>query len=111
MDLCQPQLKTDLARCAKWENFIKLGTVGLLPGEKMEEEREDFRSGLFGLGGDLRGHQNDQYAQCTPEDARHAMKVVHLSIQCIAMRGQAAIQKKSSPRRCRGSSNWKRASR
>ena len=44
----------------------------------MGEEREDFRSGWFGLGGDLRGHQNDQYAQCTPEDARHAMKVVHL---------------------------------
>ena len=83
MALCQPQSKTDLARCAKWENFVKLCTVCLLPGEKMEKEREDFRSGRFDLGGDLRGHQNDQYAQCTPEDARHAMKVVHLwSRQC-----------------------------
>ena len=33
-------------------------------------------------GGDLRGHQNDQHTQRTPEDAWHAVKVVHLSIQC-----------------------------
>ena len=101
MALCQPQLKTDLARCAKWENFVKLCTVCLLPGEKMEEEREDFRSGRFDLGGDLRGHQNDQYAQCTPEDARHAMKVVHL---WSPMQQPGQIEKKCSPRRCRGSS-------
>ena len=27
---------------------------------------------------DLRGHENNEYAQCTAEDAGHAMKVVHL---------------------------------
>ena len=71
----------------------------------MKEEREDFRSGWFGL--DLRGHENDEYAECTPEDARHAMKVVHL----CSSPSQLALQKKSSPRRCRGSSSCQRVSR
>ena len=44
------QLKTDLARRAKWEDFVKLCTICLFPGEKMKEEGEDFRSGWFGLG-------------------------------------------------------------
>ena len=32
--------------------------------------------------GDLRGHHNGQYAQSPPEDARHAVKVVHLRHKC-----------------------------